>query len=118
MEVVDAGPFAPPALGIFGAVATAAFEDDPIWASACETGYASHWAAEHDHACTQPVGLCAPDLGPHMPADLAGRHAPRRTAALRPLHHARCPPTPSLGHGAQSLSRIKPSHRTVPDVHR
>lgn len=56
MEVVDGGPFALPALGTFGAVAAAVYKDDPVWASASETGFASHWAAEQDH----PTGIFRP----------------------------------------------------------
>lgn len=56
MEVIDAGPFALPNHGMFGAVATAVYKDDPVWASASETGFASHWAAEHEH----PTGVFRP----------------------------------------------------------
>ncbi len=56
MEVIDAGTFALPALGTFGAVAAAVYKDDPVWASASETGFASHLAAEQ----IQPTGVFRP----------------------------------------------------------
>jgi GNAT superfamily N-acetyltransferase len=56
MDVVDAGPFALPDLGIFGAVATAVYKDDLVWARASETGFAAHWAAE----CEHPTGIFRP----------------------------------------------------------
>jgi len=80
-----------------------------------------HQAAQGDrsigHPGAQPVRLPPPDLARHMAADLAGGGTPRRPQALRPLDHTGRGNAQRISDLTHCLARIKPRHRTVPDIH-